>query len=103
MRTFHYTVPMEHMAKPGEWQLHLSYHGLAPTRIKCPQCNGKGHYEGLMRSWDDDDKCTNCYGSGDVRNPEYIEPQAPQWLVDQLSKVMRDAWNKSQNEEFKLV
>ena len=97
---------MEHMSKPGEWLLKLEYSGTAPEMIACTGCNGKGHYSGLARSWDgdddDDNKCKECYGNGKIRNPAWITPIPPKELVDTLSKVMRDAWNKAQNETFEL-
>src|SRR5665213_587137 len=103
MGEFHYTVPMEHMDKPGEWVLNLYYRGMAPERIQCPACRGTGTLTGWAVQYDDDDRnCKSC-SHGTIPNPEYIQPKPPQWLVDQLSKVMRDAWNKQRNEDFKLT
>ncbi len=105
MGEFHYRVPMEHMNKPGEWVLALNYRGQAPQTIKCPDCNGIGHYTGFRAMHDDEpEKCKQCYGCGQVRNPEWVEPKPPQWLVDQLSKVMCEMHGtRFKNEEFKLT
>lgn len=104
MGYFHYTVPMEHMGQSGAWTLKLEYGGSAPEQIKCTDCNGAGHYTGFRAMFDDqEEKCKTCFGYRMIRNPTWIEPTPPQELVDQLSKVMREAWNKSQNKEFKLI
>jgi hypothetical protein len=101
MSEFHYRIPVVHCGKPAEWVLSLNLQGGVDQTVPCGVCHGDGKSHGMWA--DEDQKCHHCYGSGKYPNKNYHAPEPPpQWLIDQLAKVMRDAWNRVQNEEFRL-
>jgi phosphoribosylamine-glycine ligase len=97
------SVPQTVNGKEYLWRIELTCSPVDEELfIKCPVCDGQ-KVRNHFRSYDDDEGCNRCGGVGTIQNPNYVRPIPPESLFRALEKVMRDEWNKAENERFKLT
>jgi len=104
MSEFHYRVPDTFDGIQIEWGLELKMYGYHSERITCTVCHGARKGPAMFGISDDEYNCMGCGGMGTILNPKYKgQPNPPQWLIDKLSRVMKEAWNQAENERFRLT
>lgn len=93
----------EHKGHKFNWVVSLrpDSYPISTERMTCTQCGGRCRpYFGMI---DDPEDCWHCNNTGTVLKPIDWKPTPPPDLVEAIQKLVREYWNKQQNDNFKLT
>lgn len=97
-----YNIEDEYEGFKFSWNISMSPSRKPPApKVVCYSCNGCCKpYFGMM---DDPVNCFVCNNTGVVDDPQYVwKPPPPKELLEGLQSVVKEFWNKQQNDNFRL-